>query len=265
MSFYIEDYLETTIPDSEEVLDESQFYGELKDKPETEQKLFKLQDTYLSLRYKDPEAANDAWKEMFSLIHDYAASLLKQRLKNKTFISPDEVEDKTTMATINFMSQYLYRKNYKVGASFAGMLKFKVIEALYKAKNDEKNISLNLSIKDTDTELSELINIDKCEFEDFNMNQSDKKTIDNIIEKDSVMSIIKKMLVDVDNALDSNIEDIYEEQYLAVMFRLFLLLQFKKSKKTDTKRFFLELFPDHKMVEFLELSFMELYNRLKES
>lgn len=264
MSFYIEDYLDNN-DDNLEELDESQFYGEIEDKPETERTLFRLQNDYLTYKTKDKEKAIEVWKEMFLLIHNYAASLFKQRLKNKTFISPDEVEDKSTMAAINFMSQYIYRKNYKVGASFAGMLKFKVIEALYKSKNDERNVSLNLNIKDTDTELSDLINTDKFDSENLSSAQASKKVIDDIIEKDSVMSIIRKMLKDVDKSLDDSIEDIYEEQYLSLIFRFFLLLQLKKSKKTDTKRNFLNQFENPKIVEFLELSFMELYNRLKES
>ena len=39
-----------------------------------------------------------------------------------------------------------------------------------------------------------------------------------------------------------------------------------KDKKIDTKRAFLDIFRDNpKIVEFLELSFMELYNRIKDS
>lgn len=265
MSFRISDYtskLDTTNKRDREV-DDSQFYGEMEDKPQTEQDLFKFQEEYLKTRDIDPEKANQIWKDMFSLIYDYSVSLLKQRLKNKTYISPDEVADKSTMATINFMNQYLARRNFRVGASFAGMLKFKVVEALYKNKNDERNFSLNTTVNDTDTELSNLINLDTLSENEICVDTS-KQEIDNIINRDFVQKTIKKLFKDTDEILDDNIEDIYKEQYISILFRMLLLLQLKKSKKSDTKRCFLDLFwQDTDIQEFLELSYMELYKRLK--
>lgn len=263
MSFFISDYLTIDSNRRDKEVDDSQFYGEIEDKPQTEQELFALQRDYLAIRDLDEEKGKEIWKQMFSIIYDYSVSLLKQRLKNKTYITPDEVADKSTMATINFMNQYLTRKNFRVGASFAGMLKFKVVEALYKNKNDERNLSLNITINDTDTELSNLIDIEKLSDNEM-CTDSSKSIMDDIINQDFIKNTIKKLFKDVDELLDQNIEDIYQEQYIAVLFRMLLFLQLKKSKKIDTKRAFLDFFKDNPQIdEFLELSFMELYNRLK--
>ena len=265
MSFFISDHIHYETNRRDKEVDDSQFYGEIEDKPKTEQDLFALQDIYLKIREEQPEEAKEIWKRMFSLVYDYSVSLLKQRLKNKTFISPDEVADKSTMATINFMNQYLTRKNFRVGASFAGMLKFKVVEALYKDKNNERNLSLNTTINDTETELSSLIDIDKLSDNEMCADNS-KILLDNIINQDFISKTILKLFKDIDEILDDNIEDIYEEQYISVLFRMLLFLQLKKNKKIDTKRAFLDIFRDNpKIVEFLELSFMELYNRIKDS
>ncbi len=111
------------------------FYGEIEDKPETEQLLFTLQREYLENGRKQ-----EVWAKMFEICWSYMQSLIKKRQTGGRFIEPDELDDKTTSATLAFMSQYLTKPEFEVGASFAGMMGWKIVEVMYKPSADDRTI-----------------------------------------------------------------------------------------------------------------------------
>src|SRR5574344_1305604 len=130
----------------------------IENKPETEQKLLKLQDKWLQTHDKK------TWAEMQALIYSYTRSMVLKKLAGKKYLEPDEVDDATAGATFSFMSQYL-RPNkdgtsFEVGASFAGLLNYKIMEALYKDSPEDNHISLNTLIGDDGkTELGDTLKV----------------------------------------------------------------------------------------------------------
>src|SRR5574344_1178520 len=131
--------------------------NKMSDKPETEIKLFELQDKWLQTRDEQ------TWSDMLSLVYSYTRSMVLKRLTGKTFLQPDEVDDAAVTATFSFMSQYLkpnkYGKQFEVGASFAGLIKFRIMEALYKDNVEDNHLSLNALVGDDKrTELGDTLN-----------------------------------------------------------------------------------------------------------
>lgn len=102
----------------------SKFEGTIESKPETERKLFALQEKYLTTRDRK------YWNEMFNVIVPYAGSILKGYLESlREHMEEDEIEHCAITATYLFLRQYLKKNDQCVGTSFAGILIFKVKEA----------------------------------------------------------------------------------------------------------------------------------------
>lgn len=116
---------------------------DIKTKPPTEQECFKYQYEYFMAN--TPEDRSKAWTALFSVLLSYSKSLILQKLKSKTFLEPEEVYEKALQATTAFLSCYIINYEFFVGASFAGYLNFKIIEVLYRPKNEDKTLSLDFS------------------------------------------------------------------------------------------------------------------------
>jgi len=122
-----------------------------KPKPETEIKLGELQDRYL--QSKDVEA----YQELFSILYSYARSLILKKTKNKIFLPKDLVDNATLEACVKFMSQY-EKPDFRVDASFAGLLNLKILESLYgpKIKQVDQISSLNVHVDTVRTQEKEM-------------------------------------------------------------------------------------------------------------
>lgn len=246
IDFNIEHYL-----DAEEKTDfehtedwHDQFYGDLKDKPETEQKLFEFQKKYRETR--DP----NVWSEMFELCYVYMRSLVLKRQKGKCFVEPEEISSKTATATLSFMSQYLKNPSFEVGASFAGMMSWKIVEALY-GQEDDKCWSLNSPINTEGDELLEVINEDNLIFQN-------NKHPDEFINKIDTKKIVDEVLDEADKVID------YDPR-MSMLMRVYILLYFRKPRSRHAKKFFIsKLTKDNKEADFLERVILEIYNRIKE-
>lgn len=122
--------------------------NKIENKPESEQKCFAYQTEWLQTR--NPEV----WEKWVALVFNYTRSLILKKLSNKKFLEPDEVDAATADATFSFMAQYLKPtkdgKQFEVGASFAGMINFKILEALYRDRDNDRTISLNQLKSDDD-------------------------------------------------------------------------------------------------------------------
>ena len=107
-----------------------------KPKPESEIKLTELQDKWFQ--------TNDKiyLSEMFEIIVNYARSLCLKINRGKVFIDPDRLYGIAVDSAISFMKNY-NDKDFRIHASFAGLLRFKVLENLYgNYKQDEDNFYL---------------------------------------------------------------------------------------------------------------------------
>ena len=80
----------------------------------------------------------------------YSKSLLLQRLSvTGDYIEPEKVDELSDMAADNFIKRYFRTENPIVGASFAGILQFKVKEVLsiyFKSSAIESNVSLDTEV-----------------------------------------------------------------------------------------------------------------------
>ena len=143
VDFDIKHYLNDDIETEKDPHRFDNFYGDIEDKPDTERELFALQKEYL-----ENGRSQEVWTKMFEICWSYMQSLIKKRQKGGKFIEKEELDDKTSSATLAFMSQYLTKPEFEVGASFAGMMGWKIVEVMYKPSADDKAISMSLEIDD---------------------------------------------------------------------------------------------------------------------
>ena len=221
-----------------------------KPKPETEVKLAELQDKYLT----DRDIVS--YQLMFSVILPYARSLILKKTTGKIFLPPDLVDSAALEATVKFMSQY-EKPDFRIDTSFAGLLGFKVLEAMYGPKiiAADQICSLNEHIesdksKNTEFgEMSEAFNFtylfrpDSAQIGEDPINYLFNREGDAI---DSVMTVIR---------------DLYKSVDLHTYFVVAIAInQFIRKRKTLEK--FKEDFLNDKQREILDISLLEIRNRL---
>lgn len=221
------------------------FYGEIESKPETEQQMFALQDQYIN--HGRDQAV---WSQMFELCWSYMQSLIKKRLASAgKYMEPEELDDKTTAATLAFMSQYLTKPEFEVGASFAGMMKWKIIEVMYKPSADDKAISMSTEIDDDGKNTLE----DLIAAEDAGCWCSPEDEVCRASPIDVINQVLKE--------LDATLNDFY----LETVVRGYLLLCMKHPKNRHSKRMFLNRWAQSPRVEkLIEYVMLEVHNRLVE-
>lgn len=216
-----------------------------KQKPETETILEDLQTKFLETR--DPQV----WKEMFDIMIKYARSLTLKINKGKVYLEPEHVLGVATDAAIKVMERYA-KPDFKITHSFAGLLKWKVIESLYGDREEDTHLSLNYVFQEdssTKTELGDLQ--DKV--------HASALTPELMLEPenniDTLIFTLNNVLKEYDEACNS-----YRSSLIA---RTYLLLWLRKSKIRHAPAIFkryISLNP--KEEEALDLLLLEIRNRL---
>lgn len=221
------------------------FYGDIESKPETEQQLFALQKEYL-----ENGRSQEVWTKMFEICWSYMQSLIKKRQKGGKFIEKEELDDKTASATLAFMSQYLTKPEFEVGASFAGMMGWKIVEVMYKPSADDKAISMSLEIDD-----------------------DGKNTLEDLIAAEEVGGwkspeddVCRVDPIDIINEVLEELDEIVDDFYLRTIVRGYLTLCLKHPKNRHSKRMFLNRWAtDQKSEKLIEYTMLTIHNRLKEA
>ena len=251
MDFDIKHYLnvqEDDLSEEEKAAEENwkdQFYGEVSDKPETEQKLFALQAQYLKTR------DHNVWVQMFDVCYPYMRSLLLKRNIGHSFMEEDEVDSKASSATLKFMSQYLRNPKFEVGASFAGMMGWKIVEEIYGNSDDDNCISLNSHINEDGDELLDVVPVENALFHS-------NKTPEELAEEVPIKETLDNVLKEFDKEIDYDLR-------LEMLVRLYILQFLKKPRSRHAKRVFLNTFTkNYKEADILERAVLEFYNRLRE-
>jgi hypothetical protein len=228
------------------------WYGSLESKPEIEQILHRLQSEYYDAKSESRKKA--IFSEMFGWINRYAKSLFLKKVKGGDYVEPDIVEDKAIHAALAFMSQYINRPGFRVGASFGGMLEFKVREAKFKEYADEHNLSLNAFVGDEgDSELEDIQ--ERAGFKDvFRPNRG-------LVEDD----LFKTSLND---AIDTTLEDfdigVVGDPKFSIAGRMWLAILLRKPRNKHGKGQFLRIWgAEPKMKRTLQLLELTLYQRLR--
>ena len=223
------------------VIAENGYYGSMDKKPATEQELFNLQEEYLNKRDiydqeinewikdtskpKPVDTSIEVWSKMLSIIYNYAASLIKKRNTGKKYTEPDEISDKAFDAAFKFMSSYNRRPNFAIGASFAGNLTWKVLEAT----SEDKKISLNQPTS-----------------------YDDQLELLDTLQEDSFTHI---------GGLRSTLQN-PEDAFIAKSENIYLLINLRVPRTRHIKRLFLENWAqDYKVEQVIESTVLEVFNR----
>lgn len=218
------------------------FYGTIDEKPASERLLFGMQDQYLN-HGRDPKV----WSQMFEICWSYIQSIIKKRQRGKNFIEPDVLHDMTTNATLAFMSQYLTKPEFEVGASFAGMMTWKIVEVMYKPSADDRSISLDMAIDDDEKHtLNDLI-ADKNYF---------SSPEESTFSEDGILTVLQTL----NEATDAINNDFYK----SILLNAYMLLCLKHPKNRHSKRMFLSKWAaDYKTERFIEYTMLEVQKRLE--
>lgn len=102
-------------------------------KPATEQALFKCQ----SLFYKE-RGSDEAIGEMFQTMIPYASSLILKTKRNSRFITKEALHTMASEVSLRVCSQFLRRPGFTIKASFAGYIKWKILEVTGEADDFER-------------------------------------------------------------------------------------------------------------------------------
>lgn len=236
-------------------------------KPEIEKELFILQEKYLKERadYKqklktwtESDKSEEApintstqyFAEMMSTITPYVRSKVLKRCKNKKFLEPEIISDYTSQATILFMSQYIKNENFLVDDSFAGMFDKKIMEAMYRKKDEDIHISLNYT------------NDDDCELMD--MQGKFKMTNVLAVEMDENFTSKEDILNETIDSILSDIDELVDDERLKFITRLYLVILLSYPKNRHIKRLFIEKWSkEFKYEKYFERANLELYNRIR--
>lgn len=247
------------------VIAENGYYGSLDKKPATEQELFLLQEEFLNRRDdydrkvqewikdtskpKPVDTSLEIWSKMLAIIYNYAASLIKKRNTGKRYIEPDDIADKAFEAAFKFMSAYNRRPDFAIGASFAGNLMWKVLEAT----SEDKKISLNQPTSyDAQIELIDTLQEDNFThiggLRNVSLNPEDVYITNN-------ENIIGEILEELD-------QEVGKSSKLAFLARLYLLINLRVPRTRHIKRLFLENWAqEYKVEQVLESTVLEVFNR----
>lgn len=222
-----------------------------KPKPQTEVMLSELQDKWF-------ETKDDIYrKKMFEELVPYAKSLCLKLTRGKAFLEPPKVWGIAVDSAASFMDYYQKNPDFKCSFSFAGLLKFKVLENLYGGRPSNPNFdqdrfaSLNTLIGDGGTEFGDLM-------VKLGIEGLWTPIIHDIKIKDSyIKQEIFKILEEFDTIASMR---------LSFLSRLYLMLIFDSNnvkKQNDIKRDFIhrtEL--SFHEAEALDLLVLEVRNRL---
>lgn len=220
-----------------------------KKKPLTEIKLGELQEQYLATRDEK------VWQEMFSIMIQYARSLVLKATKGKVFLDPDHVIGVATDAAIKIMRRYHDDPDFLIDRSFGGLLRWKVVESLYGDRQEESHLSLNHIVSEEGGHVTELGDLQaSIGFHTSTNVDSDEPILDGILLQE-MYTVVREVLDEFDLAVDN--------YRLSLLARLFVLLSIRKSKIRHSVNIFkrhIHLRP--KEEEAIDLLMLEIRNRL---
>ena len=223
--------------------------------PPTELELQRLQELYLEDR-NNQKVVDD----YFFLLRTYARSIALKVIKRKgIYLQPERVEEIATDATLLLLNQYS-KKGWKVTVSFAGILIWKVYEAMYDQADDEQNSSLNATFtNDKDSkEVMDLVGSNSCLPWTVTIHGQKMKDNPSDIASDGV------------NVSFSEISDVIDEAYDILPYRVFMrfipwvVLKMRKPKTRNIESLFKRLFLTSKEEDAFEILLLEIHNRISQ-
>jgi len=222
------------------------------DKPKTELILDDLQDKWLN--NKD----QNAYKQMFEILVQYARSIILKMTRGKKFLDPDYVFNVSIDAVIKFFEQYEKNPQFKVDYSFAGTLRYKVLECLYGPKIQKQDSigSINSYISSSENEIDELESLqDKLDMQPY---WSSNLDIDDPVYKlyhteETTLQTVFSVIHDI---YKTNISD-----KDVIILLIAILHTFRKNKNLPA---FKENCFTPTLTDIYELAMLEIRDRLSE-
>ena len=225
------------------------------DIPKTELELQELQELYLG-----DKSNQEIMDRYFSLLRVYARSIALKVIKRKgIYLLPERVDEISTDATLLLFDQYS-KEGWRVKASFAGILLWKVYEAMYDQAEDEQNSSLNTTFtKDKDSkEVIDMVGSGSC--------LPWTVTVHGQTLEDNPSDILTKKV----NVAFSEISEVIDEAYDILPYRTFmrfvpwLVLKMRKAKTRNIELLFRRLFLTSKEEDAFEILLLEIHNRISQ-
>lgn len=222
------------------------FIGDIETKPDIEKNLLLLQEDYLKTRnYKYLE-------KISNILVPYLESLVKKRLIGIGYIDEDELHYKCSLGVYSFLVQFLKKKDFIIGTSFAGMMQFKIMEILKKDEvtEDDKTYSLNYMYTIKNNNVSELQ--DTLSEEDGLFYQEKK-------DKDVYYEEIEKLIYGVyNNKILSS-----KEKFLIINFIELLTKNVLKASLEDYKNKICTNFNTKTLVNYVEKQYVSILKKCK--
>lgn len=215
--------------------------------PETEIVLTALQELYLK-----PNCSQALRDRYFMLMRAYARSILLKEIKRKGIVFPPEkVEELATDSTLLLMNQYT-KEGWKISASFAGALRWKVVESLYGDSKDEMNYSLNRTFSE-DSNAKEMLDLMSNSNTPW-YNHISQDPADEVAENEN--TAIEEVRTLVAQAYDILPYKVY------LKFLPWLLLKLRKPRIRNVMMQFSRIFLNSKEEEAFDFLLLEMRNRI---
>jgi len=226
------------------------------DVPPTELELRSLQELYL--QDKNNQVVVDKY---FLLLRTYARSLILKKIKKLgIFLPPERVDELSTDVTLLLIKSYS-KPGWKIGKSFAGAIKFKILEAMYHNSKDEMNSSLNQTFSE-DKDSKEVLDVIGSgsplpwDYSPYGKRRDSDDPADMIAE---TMNVAFSEVVEI---LNEAYNDLPYRTYMR--FVPWLVLQFRKPKTKNIQTLFNRLFLTSKEENVFDMLLLEIHNRISQ-
>jgi len=218
-------------------------------RPQIEKDLTILQRKYFES--KNPVKKHRYWQDMFLLVQKYGKSLILKKNKGGKYVQPDQVEDQSIQVALAFMSQYLYRPEFHVGVSFAGMMDGKIKEALFKQLPDDQNWSLNETIGNSENEFEDIQKVENM-ISIFREMPTPEQELFNV----SITKEIYKLF----REFDAEVKD----ELIKLKLRFYIFIFLRKPRNKHIFPTFFKYQCNKQELDLIQWFELELYKRLKE-
>jgi hypothetical protein len=221
--------------------------------PQTELECRRLQEEYIK-----PDCSQLIKDEYFFLLRNYAKSLSLKEIKRKgIYLPPERVSEICTDATLLLLSQYS-KPGWKIRASFAGALYWKLLEAMYGQANEDMAFSLNTTFND-DNDSKEVIDLVDSNaqlpwYSKFNRGAENTRPQDILLEE-------------IDTSIDE-INGIIEEAYemlpyvTYLKFLPWLVLKIRKPRARNIQKLYSKIYLTNKEENAFDILLLEIRNRI---
>ena len=245
------------------------------EKPATEQELFSHQLDF----YKN-EGDLQALEKMFICMVPYAGSLILKFKKHRNFITKKALKDMSFEVAFRVIDQFLNRPGFTIGASFAGYIKWKILEVTGEADDFEraKQIDPTTGLSKVMPLLSLNAIMDSASGKDVALEDLQEKLnfkylggsnanwymkFDSLYEDQTILGVMKI----VDTLLGFLEDDTGDNDYKTYNYKLFatLAIQVLFSSGMGPYQRFLEYSPSTKLSFYIDESIKEVASFLRDT